>query len=231
MSERSIEISGRMVFGFVVLTLGVLFTLGNFNLIDAHAIVRWWPSVLIVVGLAKLFGIGTRRHLVWGIVFSMFGVLWLGDSLHAWNFDVWDLWPVFLIIMGGSLLSRGLRRDGAAAAGVGDPADTVRSFAMMSGVTRRVVSQTFIGGELSAVMGGIELDLRDAKFKDGRAVVDVFAMWGGIDLFVAESCRVSNEGLAIMGAIEDSSKPRADTAQTLVIRGFVLMGGVDIKNR
>jgi hypothetical protein len=230
MSDRPIELTGRLVFGLVVLTLGVLFTLGNLDLIDAHAIVRWWPSVLIVFGLAKLSGFMTRRHIAAGSVFTLLGAIWLGNELDVWSIDVFQLWPVFLIVAGGTLLMRGLRPGGASAERSGDPSEVVHSFALMSGSTRRVTSQKFAGGDASAVMGGVELDLRGAKLEGGRAIVDVFAMWGGIDIFVAPGWHVLNEGIAIMGAIEDSTKPAPDAGQTLVVRGFVLMGGVEIKN-
>jgi hypothetical protein len=39
----------------------------------------------------------------------------------------------------------------------------------------------FRGGELTAVMGGIELDLRNAGLQN-EATLNVFAMWGGIEL-------------------------------------------------
>ena len=229
MSDRPIELTGRLVFGLFVLTLGVLFTLGNLNLIDAHAIVRWWPTVLILFGAAKLFGVMTRRHIAAGTVFMLLGVMWLGNALDAWHFDVWDLWPVFMIVIGGTLLVRGLNRrpPGQVA---GDATDVVHQFALMSGSTRRVTSEKFTGGDTSALMGGVELDLRSAKLEGGRAIVDVFAMWGGIDIFVPPGWEVLNEGIAIMGAIEDTTKPAPAVGQTLVVRGFVMMGGVEIKN-
>src|SRR4249920_1351804 len=102
MSDRPFELTGRLVFGLVVLTLGVLFMLDNLNLIDAHSIVRWWPLALILFGGAKLFGFMTRRHIAAGAVFTLFGVMWLGNALDAWHFDVWDLWPVFMIVIGGT---------------------------------------------------------------------------------------------------------------------------------
>jgi predicted membrane protein len=231
MSERRFDFNGRLVFGLILITLGALFTLDNLNVLESDYIIRWWPSVILAIGIAKLFGLGTMRNLVWGGVFTLFGAVWLGDSLDVIDFDLWDLWPVFLIAIGGSMLMRHLRPAVPAGARAANAEATVHSFALWSGVTRRFGSQAFAGGDVSAMMGGVELDLRGAKFEGGRAVIDVFAMWGGIDIYVSDDCRVVNEGAAIMGAIEDSTKPADNASQTLVIKGFVLMGGVEIKNK
>src|SRR5512134_3892756 len=109
MSERRIDFNGRLLFGLILLALGVLFTLDNLDVLESEYILRWWPLIILVIGIAKLFGIGTIRNLVWGGVFTVFGAIWLGDSLDVLNFDVWDLWPVFLIALGGSMLMRHLR--------------------------------------------------------------------------------------------------------------------------
>lgn len=233
MAERAVRWDGRLLFGLVLLTVGVLITLDNLDLMETGYILRWWPSLLILIGLGKLTGIGTSRHLVWGTMFTLFGGLWLGDALGRWDFEFWNFWPLVMIFVGGSLLSRGLR--GAKVAGPGEPAGPdpgaeLRSFALMSGVTRKIVSQEFRGGELSAMMGGVEIDLRGAKLAGGSAVIEVFVWWGGIDMRVPEGWTVANEGLAVMGAIEDSTKVAGDGHNTLIIRGLVVMGGVEIKN-
>ena len=234
MVERTgTRMDGRLLFGLVLLTLGVLFTLDNLNLMESEHIIQWWPAILLVVGLCKLLGIGTSRHLVWGTMFTVFGGLMLGDALGQWDFEFWNFWPLLLIFVGGSLLLRGLSRKppGEGAGPHIDAGNDLRSFAFMSGVTRKITATEFRGGELSAVMGGVELDLRNARLgPTGVAMVEVFVWWGGIDIQVPEGWTVANEGLAIMGAVEDSTKVPGDGKQVLVIRGLVVMGGVEIKN-
>ena len=228
MSERDLRWNPRLIFGLCVLTAGVLFTLDNFGLVDARPILRWWPVIVIAIGVSKLLGIGTSRNVVWGATFSFFGAVWLGSNLHVFDVRVWDLWPVLLIVLGASFLMRGMQP--RRAAGQGDTSDEVHALAFMSGVERNIDSKSFRGGDLSALMGGVEIDLRDAQFENGRAVIEVFAMWGGIDLMVPADCKLSMEGFAMMGAIEDTTKRKAEPKQVLVIRGFVMMGGVEIKN-
>ncbi len=106
----------------------------------------------------------------------------------------------------------------------------ISMFALMSGVSRRVIGMPFRGAAATAVMGGIELDLRQATLPDD-AVIDLFAFWGGIEITVPRDWIVVNQGFALMGGIEDKTGnvPRPGGPR-LFIRGMALMGGVEIKN-
>jgi predicted membrane protein len=107
----------------------------------------------------------------------------------------------------------------------------VSMFSFMSGITRRVRGVPFPGGNLTAVMGGIELDLTQAQLPDD-AVIELFAFWGGIEVRVPREWSVVNQGFALMGSIEDKTGnlPQRPGQPRLVLRGMALMGGVEIKN-
>ena len=94
---------------------------------------------------------------------------------------------------------------------------------------RRVSSTTFRHADLTAIMGGIELDLRQAATANGEAVVDLFVMWGGVEIWVPPDWAVSNQVGLLMGGAEDKSSGTQDARHRLVVRGFVLMGGIEIK--
>jgi hypothetical protein len=104
-------------------------------------------------------------------------------------------------------------------------------FALMSGVTRRIRNAPFFGANMTAVMGGIELDLRQAQLPED-AVIELFAFWGGIEIWVPREWSVVNQGFALMGSIEDKTGnlPQRPGQPRLVLRGMALMGGVEIKN-
>jgi hypothetical protein len=42
-----------MLWGVIVLSLGVLWTLDNLGQIDASRVVRWWPAVALAWGRAR----------------------------------------------------------------------------------------------------------------------------------------------------------------------------------
>lgn len=85
-----------------------------------------------------------------------------------------------------------------------------------------------------AVMGGVELDLRDARFSPGVSEIEVFAFWGGIDIVVPEGVRVESDGMAVMGGISvDSGEASLDDPDAPVLRisGLALMGGVTVSRK
>jgi predicted membrane protein len=221
--------SGRMIFGLIVLTLGVLWTLDNLGLVDSGAILRWWPALLVVWGVMQMTGFCCRQQMVSGAVFSIAGLVLLGTEAHLLRVHFWQLWPVVMIVLGASLITRSFR--GPAAAAPADRLSQVSTFVIMGGLHVKNESQEFRGGDVSAVMGGVEVDLRGAKTVEPQVVLDVFAWWGGIDLFVPRDWRVVSEVIPMMAGFEDHSvKPEGEARTTLVIRGMAVMGGIEVKN-
>ena len=47
------QVTLRLVLGLAVMTVGLLLTLDNFGLLHSRRFVRFWPILLIAVGLAK----------------------------------------------------------------------------------------------------------------------------------------------------------------------------------
>jgi predicted membrane protein len=248
--EKSLSgsrVTGRVVFGLILCILGFLWTLDSLDIVESEPILDWWPMVLVLFGLSRLMGIGTRRHLAVGAIFTFAGMWLLLRQFDVVQVGLFDLWPLILFGVGAMLVWNSLRRTAPGGAMAGDvsgdpgalggmrsgtePADSISTVAIWSGAQHKIISQAFRGGEITAVMGGADLDCRAARLENGRAVIDLFVWWGGVEFKVPEDWQVVNEGFVIMGAIEDKSKAQpAGPVQTLVLRGMVVMGGVEIKN-
>jgi predicted membrane protein len=227
---RTSSFTGRLVFGLIVLALGVLWTLDNLGVIDSAPILRWWPILLMLAGLARLTGIGARQQMVSGAVLTIAGFLLLGDALHLIHVRIWQLWPIAMIVIGTGLVVRSMR-PALPPGSSSDAQAELHLFTMMGGVVQKNVSQQFRGGDLSAVMGGIQIDLRGATPAGPEIPLDVFAWWGGIDLTVPPDWRVVTQVTPIMAGYDDRTKPISGQPRTtLIIRGLVIMGGVEIKN-
>lgn len=87
-----------------------------------------------------------------------------------------------------------------------------------------------------AVMGGAELDFRQATFGPGVTEINVLAIWGGIELTVPPGVRVETNSLSIMGGVEEKGHEYAAAAYdrdapVLRIGGLVLMAGVEVKTK
>jgi predicted membrane protein len=224
----AVRVTSHVIFGLVLVLVGVAFTLDKLDIVEARRILAYWPVGLIAIGLAKLSQAG-RAHggAFGGVLFVVAGSWLLLDNLHLIDVNLLGFWPILLVIGGAVLLWQGLHppreRSGRADA-------SVNAVAVLSGVSRGSNSQTFRGGELTAFMGGCEIDLRQAAIH-GEAVIEVFAVWGGIQIRVPENWTVVGRVTPLMGGFDDTTRaPRDATAHTLVIRGLVLMGGIEVKN-
>ncbi len=113
---------------------------------------------------------------------------------------------------------------------VTDTNSTMSAMAILGGVSRGNNSRAFRRADLLAIMGGCEIDLRQAAI-NGEAVIDVFAMWGGIEIRVPEDWTVVSRIVPLMGGIVDKTRPtQGASAHRLVLRGCAFMGGIEIKN-
>lgn len=89
-------------------------------------------------------------------------------------------------------------------------------------------------GEMAAValMGGVELDFRDAVLQEGTTEINCFAFWGSVEITVPPDVEVESRGFALMGGFDQDAeleaRPPPDAAR-IVINGFALMGAVEIK--
>ena len=83
------------------------------------------------------------------------------------------------------------------------------------------------------LMGGAELDFREAVFATREVSVRVVAVMGGVDVIVPPGVRVEWAGIALMGGVTtpDRAGPSAADAPVVRISGLVCMGGVDIVER
>lgn len=103
--------------------------------------------------------------------------------------------------------------------------------ALMGGVTRKgawVVPTTL---RVIAVMGGVDLDLREAQFGEGVTEIEIFALMGGVDILVPTGVRVETTGMGIMGgfAVSGSDADPGPDAPVLRISGVATMASVDAK--
>lgn len=102
--------------------------------------------------------------------------------------------------------------------------------AIMSGARRKGVWEPLERLRVLSLMGGVELDFREAEFLDGVTEVVVLAVMGGVAIVVPPGVDVESDGVGLMGEFTHLThrSPHPDSP-VLRIRGFSLMGGVSVK--
>ena len=225
--RRSRIAFGPLLPGVVLTVVGLAFLLDNLDLVDSWTILRFWPLILLVVGLRNLVGARDRGSAVSGTLLAAAGALLLLNSLNLIDVDLWDLWPLVLVAIGVRTLIN-VMSDRETLSEVSESEEAAAAF--LGGVERRNRSADYRGGSASAFMGGVNLDLREADIAGDRAVIHVFAMWGGLEIRVPEEWTVEVGVTAIMGGVEDKTRGPAAAGKRLVLRGTVIMGGIEIRN-
>ncbi|MCP4659349.1 MAG: cell wall-active antibiotics response protein [bacterium] len=234
MSRRSV-ITPRLVFGLLLIFIGLVFALDQLNLAYWEDILQFWPVVLIVAGAGKLFWPGSASGRVTGLILMLIGAWLLLEELDYIYFSFWDYWPLVLVLIGIYVVWQGVA--GGTTKSASDSGSTVNAVAILGGASRTSNSGDFRGGDMVAFMGGCDIDLRQARISHPPAVIDAFAFWGGVEIKVPEQWSVSVRGVPLLGGYEDKTRPplaeepaSGEPRQELIIKGFAIMGGVEIKN-
>jgi hypothetical protein len=238
----------------------VLVAWGGWNLLTGHVVERLFGGGLIVLGGIllgnRLYGWGVNLFALWPLLLIALGVrIILGGGRHRrWHhqhlrdrhrrrFEMRYGGPVTFDATAtearadASGSAAATADDGAATQSQGtgawtdDTSATIREFAFLGGVERRNTSQAFRGGEATAFLGGIELDLRECRMTDPEARIEVFACMGGISMRIPRDWTVQSEVAAILGGFHDQSTPPTDgNPRRLIISGQAVMGGIEVTN-
>lgn len=220
----------RAFFGVTIAALGGVLLLRNLEIIKFDSWNVFWGTVwavgLVLAGLMTIFSSRRASLRVWGLLLIAIGVS-VGLGVYGViNISVWKIfWPVMLIAIGlmVSVGSGGRKRSKKSAA-----ADSgSEKIAIFYGEESRVKGD-YTGGSVTAIFGGVELDLRQAKIKDG-AVIDVFTFCGGVNINMPDDVIVKNEVHGILGGSEDKTVSKSSAKKTICLRGECVLGGLEVK--
>ncbi|MGJ9419656.1 LiaI-LiaF-like domain-containing protein [Massilia sp. CMS3.1] len=234
--------TSQVLMGVLVIALGLLFLLDNLDIIHVRDALAFWPLIFIFAGVAKLLDTTTPNGYLLGLAGIGIGVTMILQRLGIIDFSWRAAWPLVLIAVGAMVVYRAMTGQRTARFGVvvlddkdkmkdtaGVEAQSVDVTAVLGGFERRVHTQDFRGGEVTAVMGGCSLDMRGASMT-GEAVLHVFAFWGGVTLKVPPDWTVVLQGTPIMGGFDEKTVTPPDNSKRLVVRGYAIMGGVEVRN-
>lgn len=217
--------TSQSLLGAIIILIGLVFLLDTTGIMETGILVRYIPSLFVLVGIWALVQSGFQNlagPVVLILVAGAAQLVTIGvttvDQLVAY-------WPVLIIAFGAALLASQYR----ARTPVSDASFT-SGFTIFGGIEKRNQSPRFGGAELTAIFGGTELDLRDASVEDPPARIHVMAMFGGIEIAVPEEWNVQVDVLPIFGDAKDGRRrsPREHEHIDLVITGFVAFGDVSV---
>jgi len=87
---------------------------------------------------------------------------------------------------------------------------------------------------VTAIFGGVEIDLRDARLPAGTIDLYVRAVFGGVEIIVPPTLAVEIHGSAILGGFDQMERTPASPdpgVPVLRIHGTAILGGVNVDTR
>jgi len=223
----------QMAVGLLIIAVGAAFLLDNLDIFDFDVRLFFWPTVLMVIGGLRVYSAESRGAYIFGGAVFTIGVVAMLSKMGVIAIGMKTLWPLVIIAAGIGLIYHAMdakrRVETIPAGGATSDDSVINAVAVMGGFQRSINSQAFRGGEITAVMGGCELDLRNANLQ-GEAVLNMFVVFGGATLKVPADWTVVIQGTPIMGAFEEKAAMMGDGSKRLVVKGYAIMGGVEIRN-
>lgn len=224
--------SYQALFGAILLIFGILLLLKTTGIYDTEQLLKYIPSLFILLGLYSLWK--SRFSNIAGpiILITVFLVLQLLIlDIISWE-TISNWWPVLIIIMGIGILANRTqsplisRKD----------TEKVDIFTFFSEVKNSSNSGNFKGGDITAIFGEVSLDLRDSKIEKIPARVNAISIFGEVNIKVPEKWKIRMDVLPILGEAEDE-RPRT-TERTkfdaenpdLIVTGFAAFAEISIQD-
>lgn len=103
-TEKSYEWRRQLMWGLVLIGIGVAFFLDRHDLFDIYNVWHYWPLVLVVIGINKMIGYPTAKHFSSGLWLVFVG-LWIFATFENMFGLTWrNSWPILIILWGVTLV-------------------------------------------------------------------------------------------------------------------------------
>ena len=97
---RRKNFNSQLLSGVVMLLLGLVFLLNNFYVIDIGNVWRYWPLIVVAIGLNKTLQAENPKERESGLWWIFWGAWLLVSTLHLFGLTFRTSWPL-IIIAGG----------------------------------------------------------------------------------------------------------------------------------
>ena len=226
-----------IIWGIAIIALGIIFGGNALGFFDLNIFFDGWWTLFIIIPSA--IGLVTEKEKLSSLAFLIAGILLLLAAQNVFSYEVaWKaILAVVLVIIGLAIIIKTVFHSNNAKE-VEQKVNEIKNdktmdsqMAVFSGNDRVYNNETFNGSNLMAIFGGIDLDLRNAKFaKD--TVIKAFVLFGGIEIIVPDDIIVKLKSGFIFGGFTDERKNVIEKGKhTIYIDAAGGFGGVTIKDK
>ena len=217
--------------GIILIVLGAVFLMGTLDVLNiGNVISNWWPLIIIAIGFIKIRGTNKSG----GAIIFIIGVALLSGTLGIINWGaIFQFWPVVLILVGISMISRPKTSHGWKFIKSTESSENyVKTSAIFGGTEQIISSPSLEGGDVQAIFGSVELDMRNSTAADEGADFNLTALFGGVDVIVPPDTKVVVTGTPILGGLENKVNITSTEEEMKTIRFHctAAFGGIEIRN-
>lgn len=228
-----------LIWGLVFVAAGIIFGGNALNIWNIDVFFQgWWTLFLIIPGLVSIIKYGFN----WGSgVIVIVGIILFFDELEIINNRImWRLvFPLMLMIIGISIISSFFKGGDKKSIDTNEYSKS-KSYkhdlnqypkytAILGGGNYKNNTEDLKGIVVEAILGGLEIDLRDAKITED-VVLELTAILGGIEIFIPDNVRVEIiSGVPILGGFEHKINRNAISGPKVKIKYTVVLGGIEVK--
>ena len=225
--------SHRVIIGVILVLVGLALVMRNTGIFPHFIdhVIFSWPMLLVAIGLVITLSSGGGK--TGGVILMAVGAFFLIPIIFRETFDINMFWPSIFIVIG--LIFIFARRKSwrpSSAIHVGD--DFIDNVNIFGGGERQIISENFRGGKITAIFGGSEIDLTQAKLAPGVSELEIACVFGGTTIIVPDDWNVKIEVVPVLGGFGDSRKLHhgrtIDMSKQLIIKGAIVFGGGEIKS-
>ena len=211
----------NLFWGIVLIVVGILFLGRNMNWWNFSIFFEgWWTLFLIVPSIVSLV---RKESMGTSFLILVLGVLMLlaSQNVIEWS-TIWKVFlPIIIMVVGLSIIFGNRKVKTKMVKG-----NAKEYVAIFSGVDE-VINKIESDFKMTAVFGGIELDMRDVVL-ESDLVIDCFTLFGGIDIRLPKDVVVKVNGLPIFGGVENKYRNNHEAKVTVYINHTTICGGVDL---
>ena len=221
----------RAFLSIVVVALGGVLLLKNLDIINISWDIFWgtvWAAGFVLSGLVNIFNYRNKTAWIWGLLLVAIGILIGLNSYGIVDVSIWKVfWPVVLIAAGLSMMFNASPKGVKRSKKLDKDSAGNEKIACFWG-EEDAVKGDYTGGSLVAIFGGVDLDLRQAKIKDG-SVIEIFTFCGGVNITLPDDVIIKNEVRGFLGGTDDKTLSKDSAKKTLYLKGECILGGLEIK--
>ena len=210
---------------FILILVGIAIILAS---ADVSFPVSFFSIAIALAGLGIM--VSSKRFNPACMTLLLVGLYMIARDLAPDTFKALSFWyipGICFIALGADLLinpakSRPRKTQSSTSGGQMD------SSVIFSGETLSPQGE-YSSGRLSAIFGGIELNLSGVTPQNGELTLNINAIFGGVEIYVPGSWKVNRDNArGIFGGIEIKGSEQAETDKILYIEGCAVFGGIDI---